>query len=108
MRYGNPLNGEKVLRQKGGAEQEHGNNIQKTKLESMFYPSIMAHMMNGLFLLAALVFVIYSYSKLRALDSYHILVLILLGSVALGVHGLSHAVLEKHYKFVPFNLWKLD
>ena len=71
----------------------------------MFYPSIMAHMMNGLFLLAALVFVIYSYSKLRALDSYHILVLILLGSVALGVHGLSHAALEKQYRYVPFNLW---
>ena len=55
-------------------------------------------MMNGLFLLAALVFVIYSYSKLRSLDSYHILVLILLGSVALGVHGLSHAALEKLWR----------
>ena len=74
----------------------------------MFYPSIMAHMMNGFFLLAALVFVIYSYSKLRALDSYHILVLILLVSIAIGVHGLSHAALEKQYRYVPFNLWRLD
>jgi hypothetical protein len=74
----------------------------------MFYPSIMAHMMNGLFLLTALIVAILSYSKLRTLDSYHVLVLILLGSVAIGVHGLSHAILEKHYKFVPFNLWKLD
>jgi hypothetical protein len=74
----------------------------------MFYPSIMAHMMNGLFLLSALIVAILSYSKLRTLDSYHVLVLILLGSVAIGVHGLSHAILEKHYKFVPFNLWKLD
>lgn len=74
----------------------------------MFYPSIMAHMMNGLFLLAALVFVIYSYSKLRTLDSYHVLVLILLGSIAVGVHGLSHATLERQYKYVPFNLWRLD
>ena len=71
----------------------------------MFYPSIMAHMMNGLFLLTALVVAIYSYSKLRTLDSYHILVLILLASVAIGVHGLSHAALEKQYRFVPFNLW---
>ena len=70
----------------------------------MFYPSIMAHMMNGLFLLAALVVAILSYSKLRTLDAYHILVLILLGSVAIGVHGLSHAVLEKQYRFIPFNL----
>jgi len=68
----------------------------------------MAHMMNGLFLLTALIVAILSYSKLRTLDSYHVLVLILLGSVAIGVHGLSHAILEKHYKFVPFNLWKLD
>ena len=58
-------------------------------------------MMNGLFLLIALVFVIYSYTKLRTLDSYHVLVLILLGSVAIGVHGLSHATLEKQYHFVP-------
>ena len=63
----------------------------------MFYPSIMAHMMNGLFLLAALVVAIYSYSKLRALDAYHVLILILLGSVAIGVHGLSHAALEKQW-----------
>ena len=74
----------------------------------MFYPSIMAHMMNGLFLLIALVFVIYSYTKLRTLDSYHVLVLILLGSVAIGVHGLSHAALERQYRYGPFNLWKLD
>ena len=68
----------------------------------------MAHMMNGLFLLIALVFVMYSYTKLRTLDTYHVLVLILLGSVAIGVHGLSHATLEKQYRFVPFNLWRLD
>lgn len=68
----------------------------------------MAHMLNGLTLLVALVFVIVSYSKLRTLDPYHILVLILLGSVAIGVHGLSHAILEKHYRYIPFNLWKID
>ena len=68
----------------------------------------MALMMTGLFLLIAIVFVIYSYTKLRSLDSYHVLVLILLGSVAIGVHGLSHAALERQYRYVPFNLWKLD
>jgi len=68
----------------------------------------MAHILNGLTLLVALVFVIVSYSKLRTLDPYHILVLILLGSVAIGVHGLSHAILEKHYRYIPFNLWKID
>jgi len=57
----------------------------------------MAHMLNGLSLLVALVFVIVSYSKLRTLDPYHILVLILLGSVAIGVHGLSHAALERQW-----------
>lgn len=76
--------------------------------ERMFYPSIMAHMINGLFLLAAVIVALLSYSKLRTLDSYHILVLILLGSVAIGVHGLSHAALERQYRYIPFNLWKLD
>lgn len=65
-------------------------------------------MLNGLSLLVALVFVIVSYSKLRTLDPYHILVLILLGSVAIGVHGLSHAALERQYRYIPFNLWKID
>ena len=43
-------------------------------------------------------------SKLRTLDAYHIVVLFLLSSVAVGVHGLSHLGLERSYHYNPWNV----
>jgi hypothetical protein len=73
----------------------------------MLYPSIITHMMSGIFVIASIIFGIYSFSKLKNLDTYRIFILILLITIALGVHGISHLLLEKEYKFVPFYLWKL-
>lgn len=74
----------------------------------MLPPSILAHFMNGGLLLVAIAIGIVSYSKLIILSPYHVLILILLFSLASGVHGISHALLEKQYDFVPFNLWRLS
>ena len=63
------------------------------------YPSILAHMLNGLFLLLSFIFVIIYFSKLQNLDAYRILVLILLFSLVVGVHGISHLGLEREYGF---------
>ena len=52
----------------------------------------------------AFVFSLLFFSKLRALDSYHIVILLLLSSVAVGVHGLSHLGLERVYGFNPMNI----
>ena len=73
----------------------------------MLPPSILAHAMNGGLLLVAIAVGVVSYSKLTSLDPYRMLVIILLLSLAAGVHAISHALLEKQYDFVPFNLWRL-
>jgi hypothetical protein len=73
----------------------------------MYYPSIMAHILNGLLLFAAVVYVLFNFQKTQSLDTYNVLIVILLFSIAMGVHGLSHLFLEKEYNYVPFNLWKL-
>ena len=63
----------------------------------MYPPSILSHMLNGLFLLLSFLFVIIYFSKLQGLDAYRMLVLILLFSLVLGVHGISHLGLEREY-----------
>ena len=73
----------------------------------MYYPSIMAHMLNGLLIFIAVIYVLFNLPKIQTLDTYNVLLVILLFSIAMGVHGLSHLFLEKEYNYVPFNLWKL-
>lgn len=55
----------------------------------------------------AFLFIIFNFSKLKSLDPYKVLILILLFAVVVGIHGLSHAMLEKQYNYVPFGLWAL-
>jgi hypothetical protein len=73
----------------------------------MFYPSIAAHAIGGFFLFIAIVYILIHSAKLQALDTYRILVLILLFSIVITLHGVSHVLLEKEYNFVPWNLWEL-
>ena len=66
------------------------------------YPSIIAHAISGLVVVGSVLFTVLYTSRLKGLDTYRILVLALLFSIAVGLHGLSHAVLEKEYGYVPF------
>ena len=66
----------------------------------MFYPSILAHVINGVLLVIALVYGQSSFAKLRSLDPYHILILLVLFSIAIGIHGISHLGLEKEYQYL--------
>lgn len=68
------------------------------------YPSVLAHMLNGFLLMLAFVTIFLYFSKLQTLDVYHIVILFLLSSVAIGVHGLSHLGLERSYNYNPMNL----
>lgn len=66
------------------------------------YPSIIAHIFSGSFLIYSF-FILLFYSKdLQDITTYQILVLMLLFSLAVGIHSISHAVLEKQYSFIPF------
>jgi hypothetical protein len=71
------------------------------------YPSIMAHVLNGMLLFAAIIYIFANIHKIRALDVYRIIVIIILLSIGLGVHGISHLGLEKEYNYVPFDLWEI-
>lgn len=65
------------------------------------YPSFYAHIINGLLLLYAIIF-LYKYNKeLKNSRSYEILIIILLFSISVGIHGLSHLGLENSYNFNP-------
>lgn len=66
-------------------------------------PSVYAHILNGLLLFAGLVYLYVCYTKIRTRDPYHILVLILLFSMAAGIHGLSHMGLEYIYGYNPLS-----
>ena len=67
-------------------------------------PSFYAHIVNGVFLLISVVFIFTHSSKLKALDPYHILFLLLLFGIAVGFHGLLHLGLENNYGYNPIRI----
>ena len=67
-----------------------------------FYaPSFYAHIINGLLMLAAFVLLYKNYSKISNLEPYKLIVLTLIFSICVGVHGLSHLGLETIYNYNP-------
>ena len=68
---------------------------------SFYAPSFYAHIINGLLMLAAFMLLYKNYSKISKLEPYKLIVLTLILSICVGVHGLSHLGLETIYKFNP-------
>lgn len=68
-------------------------------------PSFYAHVVNGILLFIALIIMVLNYSRLTRLEAYpgRTAYLILLLSIAVGVHGMSHLGLEYVYGFNPMN-----
>jgi len=66
-----------------------------------FTPSFYAHVINGLLLLFAFILLYKNYSTIKKLDPYKQIVLALLFSLGVGIHGLSHLGLEKIYNYNP-------
>ncbi len=73
-------------------------------MDLVYYaPSFYAHILSGLFLLIALILIMRNYSStLIKLDAYKMLLLVLVLSIAGGVHSISHMGLEKVYGYNPF------
>ena len=67
-------------------------------------PSFYAHAFNGLLLLVAIICFFKNYNYILHLDKYRLIVIILLLSIATGVHSLSHLGLEKAYGYNPLNI----
>jgi hypothetical protein len=67
-------------------------------------PSFYAHIINGVFLLIALILIYNKFPKIISLDPYKLIVIILLLSIGVGVHGISHLGLEKGYDYNPLTI----
>jgi hypothetical protein len=63
-------------------------------------PSLYAHVLNGLFLLFAFILLL-QYGSRKTNDYYKMLIIYLLFSIAIGIHGLSHFGLEIVYGYNP-------
>jgi len=73
-------------------------------MEELFrIPSFYAHAINGILLFIAVIVLYNNYSKISKIDTYKVVVLLVLFSIGIGVHGLSHQGLEKNYNFNPLN-----
>ena len=68
----------------------------------MLAPSIMAHALNGLLMLAAVLVAYINISVLGRLDPYKLVMILLVFSIAIGIHALSHLGLESVYGLNPF------
>jgi len=68
----------------------------------MLPPSMMAHALNGLLMLAAVVVAYMNFRVLYKLDPYKKVMILLVFSVAIGIHALSHLGLETVYGLNPF------
>ncbi len=67
-------------------------------------PSFYAHVLNSLLLVFAVIVLYKNYSKISRLEPYKLLVLILLFTLVISVHGISHLGLERAYGFNPILL----
>jgi hypothetical protein len=67
-------------------------------------PSLYAHILSGVVLAVGVVYLVLNMTKIVSRDPYQIVLLLLLFSIALGVHGLSHANLESAYNYNPLAL----
>jgi len=70
-------------------------------------PSVMAHTLNGGLLMIALVLAVINYRVIRSLPVLQMITLLLILSIAVGVHGLSHSGLETVYGYNPLRLFGL-
>ena len=67
-------------------------------------PSLYAHIINGILLLVAFILLLKNYNSIKNIDKYKLIALVLLFSIAAGIHGLSHLDLEKGYGYNPLQL----
>ena len=69
------------------------------------FPSLYAHILNDIFLFISAIILYKNFSNIKRSDSYKLLTLTLLMSIAIGIHGLSHLGLESVYGYNPLNIY---
>ncbi len=63
-------------------------------------PSFYSHVLTGIILLFVIIIIIFNYKKIN-MTFYQKIILLLLITIIIGIHGLSHLLLEVHYHFNP-------
>jgi len=71
----------------------------------MLAPSVMAHALNGILMFAAVVVAYMNFRVFRHTDPYKKVMILLVFSVAIGVHAISHLGLESTYGLNPFKMF---
>jgi hypothetical protein len=66
-------------------------------------PSFYAHIANGLLLFLSFIVIFVYYTQIQNTDFTIRLILILLISISIGIHGLMHLGLEKVYGYNPIS-----
>ena len=70
-------------------------------------PSVMTHTLNGGLLLLGLLLIALNFTFIRKLPALQLIMLVLLLSIAVGVHGLSHVGVESVYGYNPIKIFGL-
>jgi hypothetical protein len=70
-------------------------------------PSVMSHMLNGGLLLLGGILIAVNLSFIRRLPALQLILLVLILSIAVGVHGISHVGVESAYGYNPLKIFGL-
>ena len=62
-------------------------------------PSFYAHAINGITILIAIILIFTNFSRLKKMDIYNIITLVISFGVLIGIHGLLHLGLETQYNY---------
>jgi hypothetical protein len=68
------------------------------------YPSVWAHSLGGVLMLAAVGLSIVNFGKLKTLGTYSMIKILMMLSIVLTVHAISHVLLEKQYSYNPWRI----
>ncbi len=71
-----------------------------------FRPSFYAHALNGFLLLVAIIVFFMNYNKILRLEPHKLIQVILMFSLVIGVHSISHLGLEAVYNYNPLYFYK--
>jgi hypothetical protein len=72
--------------------------------ERVLAPSFFVHIINGIFVLVAIIILYKNYYVIKNIDNYKLIIMILLFSIAIGIHGLSHLGMETVYGYYPIKV----
>ena len=67
-------------------------------------PSILTHGLGGIILLVAVGTMVVYFKQVQKYDIFQVIIILLLLSCTVSIHGISHAVLEKSYNYNPLTL----